>query len=66
MEKSYRPQLQIFKGISRNTVDGHFIGGGNRSTWRKPQTCYKSATNFITQCRQFDVSLIPNQTHFLE
>jgi hypothetical protein len=28
--------------------DGHFISGGNRSTWRKPQTCYKSATNFIT------------------
>jgi len=23
-----------------------FIGGGNRSTWRKPQT--KSPTNFIT------------------
>jgi hypothetical protein len=46
--------------------DGHFIGGGNRSTWRKSQTCYKSATHFITQCRQFDVLLIPNQTHFLE
>ena len=26
-----------------------FIGGGNRSTWRKPQTCRKSLTNFITK-----------------
>ena len=25
-----------------------FIGGGNRSTWRKPPTCRKSLTNFIT------------------
>ena len=25
-----------------------FIGGGNRSTRRKPQTCCKSVTNFIT------------------
>jgi hypothetical protein len=25
-----------------------FIGGGNRSTWRKPPTCLKSLTNFIT------------------
>jgi len=25
-----------------------FIGGGNRSTGRKPQTCRKSLTNFIT------------------
>jgi hypothetical protein len=23
------------------------IGGGYRSTWRKPQTCRKSLTNFI-------------------
>ena len=26
-----------------------FIGGGNRSTWRKPPTCDKSLTNFITK-----------------
>jgi hypothetical protein len=26
-----------------------FIVGGNRSTWRKPQTCRKSLTNFITK-----------------
>jgi hypothetical protein len=25
-----------------------FIGGGNRSTLRKPLTCRKSLTNFIT------------------
>jgi hypothetical protein len=24
-----------------------FIGGGNRSTWRKPTTCHKSLPNFI-------------------
>jgi hypothetical protein len=27
-----------------------FIGGGNPRTWRKPPTCRKSMTNFITQC----------------
>ena len=27
-----------------------FIGGGNQSTRRKPLTCRKSLTNFITQC----------------
>jgi len=27
-----------------------FIGGGNRSTRRKPPTCCKSLTNFITLC----------------
>jgi len=27
-----------------------FIDGGNRSTHRKPQTCRKSLTNFITLC----------------
>jgi len=26
----------------------YFIGGGNRSTRRKPLTCPKSLTNFIT------------------
>jgi len=25
-----------------------FIGGGNQSSSRKPQTCRKSLTNFIT------------------
>jgi len=27
-----------------------FIGGGNQSTVRKPPTCRKLLTNFITQC----------------
>ena len=27
-----------------------FIGGGNQSTQRKPPTCHKSLTNFITLC----------------
>jgi len=27
-----------------------FISGGNRSTRRKPPTCHKSLTYFITQC----------------
>jgi hypothetical protein len=27
-----------------------FIGEGNQSTRRKPLTCRKSLTNFITQC----------------
>jgi sulfite reductase beta subunit-like hemoprotein len=31
-----------------------FIGGGNRSTQRKPPTCCKSLTNFIT------MFLVPN------
>ena len=29
-----------------------FIGGWNRSTWRKPPTCLKSLTNFITLYRE--------------
>ena len=32
---------QVFFAVS-------FFGGGNRSTWRKPSTCRKSLTNFIT------------------
>jgi hypothetical protein len=30
------------------TVAVSFIGGGNRSTWRKPPNCRNSLTNFIT------------------
>ena len=29
-------------------VEVSFIGGGNRGTRRKPQSCCKSLTNFIT------------------
>jgi len=35
--------FQLYRGIS-------FIGGGNRSAWRKPLTCRKSLTNFTTYC----------------
>jgi len=38
--------IQYFSYI----VTVSFIGGGNQSTCRKPQTCRKSLTNFITQC----------------
>ena len=31
-------------------VNMYFIGGGNQSARRKPLTCRKSLTNFITQC----------------
>jgi hypothetical protein len=37
-----------FNNISAIFVAFSFIGGGNRSTRRKPQTCCKSLTNFIT------------------
>jgi hypothetical protein len=37
-----------FSNISAYIVDVSFIGGGNRSTRRKPPTCRKSLTNFIT------------------
>jgi hypothetical protein len=30
-----------------------FIGGGNQRTWRKPPTCHKSLTNFITCCIEY-------------
>jgi hypothetical protein len=37
-----------FNNISVIRV-GSFIGGGNRSTWRKPMPCRQSLTIFITQ-----------------
>ena len=39
-------------------VEVSFIGGGNRSTQRKPPTCYKSLTNFITYCHG-----VPRENH---
>ena len=37
--------FQLHRGVS-------FIGGGKRSTWRKPLTCRKSLTNYhIMLCR---------------
>jgi hypothetical protein len=44
-------QGKIFVDIIpiRSMLNLHsFIGGGNRSTRRKPPTCRKSLTNFIT------------------
>jgi len=35
------PLSTIYRG-------GHFIGAGNRSIRRKPPTCHKSPTNYIT------------------
>jgi hypothetical protein len=40
-----KPLSTIFQ---LNIMMVSFFGGGNRSTRRKPQTCCKSLTNFIT------------------
>ena len=37
-----------FNAIVSYIVAVSFIGGGNRSTRRKPSTCRKSLRNFIT------------------
>jgi hypothetical protein len=37
-----------FQYYFRNIVEVSFIGGGNPCTRRKPPTCRKSLTNFIT------------------
>jgi len=38
--------FHLYRGVS-------LIGGGNRSTWRKPSTCRKSLTNFIACCIEY-------------
>ena len=38
----------VFQHYSSYTVKVSFIGGGNRNARRKPPTCRKSLTNFIT------------------
>jgi hypothetical protein len=40
---SFSKIFQLYRG-------GSFIGEGNQSTRRKPLTCCKSLTNFITWC----------------
>jgi hypothetical protein len=43
--------VMVFNAIFNNfsyIMAVSFIGGGNRSTRRKPPTCRKSLTNFIT------------------
>jgi hypothetical protein len=48
----YRFMFMVFNAIFQQyfsyIVVVSFIGGGNRSTWRKPPTCRKSLSNFIT------------------
>jgi hypothetical protein len=48
----YRVRVMVFNATFNNnsviSVAVSFIGGGNLSTWRKPLTCRKSLTNFIT------------------
>jgi hypothetical protein len=44
LTRMYLPQITDNLYI----VVASFIGGGFRSTWRKPLTCCKSLTNFIT------------------
>jgi hypothetical protein len=47
-----RVRVMVFNATSNNIsvyiVEASFIGGGNRITQRKPLTCCKSLTNFIT------------------
>jgi hypothetical protein len=38
--------IAIFNNISVFSTAVSFIGGGNRSTWRKPPTYRKSLTNW--------------------
>ena len=40
----------IFNNISVISLAVSFIDGGNRSTRRKPPTCRKALTDFITYC----------------
>jgi hypothetical protein len=40
--------LWCFQQYFSNIVETSIIGGGDRSTLRKPLTCHKSPTNFIT------------------
>jgi hypothetical protein len=45
---SYVPQNISFQQYFIYIVAVSFIGGENPSTWKKPPTCCKSLTNFIT------------------
>ena len=48
-EEKCQEDLGLFRGVLRHFhqyfVAVSFIGGGNRSTWRKPPTFHKSLTN---------------------
>jgi len=41
-------QIKFFIGLSIGYTMFGFIGGGHRGSRRKPPTCSKSLTNFIT------------------
>ena len=58
-------RVRMFSITFSYIVVAMFIGGGNRSTWRKPQTCRKSLTNFITCIMLYRVHLVMSgiQTH---
>jgi hypothetical protein len=45
--------LSHFQQYFSYIVAVSFICGGNRSTWRKPPTCRRSLTNFITKCIEY-------------
>ena len=46
----FNATFNTISSIYHDMVEVSFIGGGNRSTWRKPPTYRKSLTNFITYC----------------
>ena len=48
-----------------NIVAVSFIGGGNRSTWRKLLTCSKSAKTLSLNLCQVHLAMIGIQTHNL-
>jgi len=43
-------QVELWCSTPLSTIFLSFIGGGNRSTQRKPLICRKSLTNLITKC----------------
>ena len=40
--------VMVFNTTFNNIMAVSFTGGGNLSTRRKPTTCHKSLTNFVT------------------
>jgi hypothetical protein len=50
----------VFNATFKNIlVEVSFIGGGNRSTWRKPHTCRKSLTyNIVSSIRRNERPLV--------
>ena len=46
-------RVMVFQQYFSYIVVVNFIGGGKRSTWRKPPTCCKSLTNLINCCIKY-------------